>query len=172
LSFERRHAVPGDGAERRSRRPRRHSNVPQKASHSAPRPPTRGDLDTGDVQHAVAEIDLSVQPADPAVLHNPSTQLEARARLGGGHYINSLLESWEQQQLLMLPDRQGLSNSSTRQRKELRDVETQMGTFLVLVLDSEDARRAARRLEGRDAQFFVDAVQDVRVLYPPHFSFL
>ncbi|KAJ7797086.1 hypothetical protein B0H14DRAFT_65989 [Mycena olivaceomarginata] len=75
--------------------------------------------------------------------------------------VNSLLESWEHQQLLMLPDRQGLSNSSTQQREKLRDVEKQAGTFLALVLDSREARRAARRLEGRDAQLFVDAVQDV-----------
>ncbi|KAF7336032.1 Kinase-like protein [Mycena sanguinolenta] len=80
-------------------------------------------------------------------------------------YINGLLASWERRRPLLsmmtVPDadRQGLSAAQVRQR--LEDIEAQISTLLIEILNSRDARRAAEQLEAECAQSFVDAVQDV-----------
>ncbi|KAJ6566792.1 kinase-like domain-containing protein [Mycena capillaripes] len=62
--------------------------------------------------------------------------------------------------MIMLPDvNSGLSPDELRE--SLEDVEAQINTFLTHILNSGDAKRAAKRLEGGNAQSFIDAIQDV-----------
>ncbi|KAJ6538341.1 kinase-like domain-containing protein [Mycena vulgaris] len=83
---------------------------------------------------------------------------------GLGH-INNLLASWEHRgrllSMVMLPDAGGRELSAVELRKNLEDIEAQIGTFLTHILTSRDARHAARHLQQRNAQSFIDAIQDV-----------
>ncbi|KAJ7493664.1 hypothetical protein FB451DRAFT_986174, partial [Mycena latifolia] len=46
-------------------------------------------------------------------------------------------------------------------RKNLENVEAQIGTLLTQILNSRGARYAARQLQETNAQSFIDAMQDV-----------
>ncbi|KAF7336061.1 Kinase-like protein [Mycena sanguinolenta] len=89
---------------------------------------------------------------------------EGPASLKTEAYIDGLLASWERRRsllsMMMLPDadRRGLSAAQVRQR--LADVEAQISALLIHIVDSQEARRAAQRLENDRAQSFVDAIQD------------
>ncbi|KAF7336071.1 Rho GTPase activator [Mycena sanguinolenta] len=80
-------------------------------------------------------------------------------------YVNNLLATWERRKPLLSmlivagSDRQGLSSHELR--KDLDNIESQIGRFLTHILESQDATRAARQLEGNDALSLIDAIQDV-----------
>ncbi|KAJ6486733.1 hypothetical protein C8R45DRAFT_995676 [Mycena sanguinolenta] len=77
-------------------------------------------------------------------------------------YVNNLLATWERRKpllsMLMIAD----SNRQGRDlRKDLDNIESQIGRLLTHILESQGARRAARQLEGSDALSLIDAIQDV-----------
>jgi hypothetical protein len=91
-------------------------------------------------------------------------------------YLNGLLASWERRSLILSQVRiivflgmfilADLLQPSTSKKfhATLEDLEVQAGMFLMHILDRRDARHAVRQLQGRNAQFFLDAVQHVCVL--------
>ncbi|KAF7349166.1 Kinase-like protein [Mycena sanguinolenta] len=98
----------------------------------------------------LAEMDFDIAEADRSASSPP------------GGYIESLLTSWERcvslRSMTMLSE--AGHHGPTQVRKRLGDIEAQIGTLLIQILDSRAARRAAEQLESDRAQHFVDAIQD------------
>ncbi|KAJ6486734.1 hypothetical protein C8R45DRAFT_995684 [Mycena sanguinolenta] len=77
-------------------------------------------------------------------------------------YVNNLLATWERRKpllsMLMVAD----SNRQGHElRKDLDNIESQIGRLLTHILEFRDAGQAARQLEGSDALSLIDAIQDV-----------
>ncbi|KAF7348451.1 Kinase-like protein [Mycena venus] len=112
------------------------------------------------------EIPLPAHPAEPPLSRNSSPQPEAHrppADRSASDDINSLIACWERRlpllSMITLPDSD--PERPSQLRLDLEEVEAQIGTFLTRIIFSRRARRAARRLEGGDAQYLVDAIHDV-----------
>ncbi|KAF7336040.1 Kinase-like protein [Mycena sanguinolenta] len=78
-------------------------------------------------------------------------------------YVNDLLTAWEHRRSLlsMMAGSNREGRFPDEQRKELEDIEAQIGTTLIFILESPDARREARAFTGNDAQTLIDVIQDV-----------
>ncbi|KAJ6486748.1 hypothetical protein C8R45DRAFT_267767 [Mycena sanguinolenta] len=101
----------------------------------------------------LAEMDLVLDEKDDSASWQPE-----------GHYVDSLLASWERRLSLLSmtvlseADRDG---RSTQVRERLGAVEVRIGMLVIQILDSRDARHAAQLLATDRAQSFVDAIQNV-----------
>ncbi|KAJ7107504.1 kinase-like domain-containing protein [Mycena epipterygia] len=96
-----------------------------------------------------------LKPRSENITHAaPPPPLTAESR-----FIHELLESWQRRGLVLSVGRSGRVHLLPGET--LQGLEAHIGTCMVDILDSRDARQRVRRLQGSDAQACLNAIQHV-----------